>query len=80
MPRLIKYITAEIIQENVSDINAFKSIDMQVGLEDYAKVYNFTGFLQNFTKVIELEELPDLTYYGIIGNSNKKFTEIEISY
>lgn len=80
MPRLIKYITAEVIEENVTTIDGFSSINTQIGLEDYACVYNFTGYLQNFNQVIELTELPDLTYYGIVTNANKTFTEIEISY
>jgi hypothetical protein len=80
MPRLIKYISAEVIQENISEIDSFGSINTQVGLEDYVSVYNFTGFLQNFNQSIELTELPELKYYGIIANTNKSFTEIEISY
>lgn len=79
MPRLIKNISAEIIEESISTIS-FNSINGQLGLEDYVKVYNFTGFLQNFLSVYKTEELLDLRYYGIISNNNKTFTEIEISY
>ena len=79
MPRLIKNIIAEIIEENISTIN-FNSINGQLGLEDYVEVYNFTGFLQNFVNVYKTEELLDLTYYGIMSNNNKVLTEIEISY
>jgi hypothetical protein len=80
MPRLIKNIVGEVIEENVSSIDAFKNIEGQVGLEDYAAVYNFTGYLQNFSKLDSLVELETLSYYGLLTNRNKTFIEIEISY
>ena len=80
MPRLIKNITAEAIEENVSVISGFGTVNTQIGLEDYSNVYNFTGYLQNFTKVKTLIELPDLAYYGLAVNRNKIFDEIDISY
>ena len=80
MPRLIKYISAEAIEENIARIDGFKSIEGIVGMGDYINVFYLTAYLQNFIKVTELVEFPDLVYYGIVSNSNKTFTEIEISY
>lgn len=80
MPRLIKNISGEIIEENISIVKGIKSIEGQVGLEDYAKVYNFTGYLQNFTKVSELSEMLKLKYFGVMANLNKEWIEIEVSY
>jgi|AntAceMinimDraft_18_1070375.scaffolds.fasta_scaffold69154_2 hypothetical protein len=80
MPRLIKNIIAEFIEENISIVDGFNYIESQIGLEDYVSVYNFIGYLQDFSRVIELTELPEIKYYGIIPNRNKTFIEIEISY
>lgn len=79
MPRLIKNITSEIIEDKNALINKF-TINSDIGLEDYISIYNFTGFLQNFISVVELDEFVDLRYHGLISNNNKTFTEIEISY
>jgi len=80
MPRLIKKINAEVITENISVIDGFNRINTQVGLEDYAAVYNFTGYLQNFSKVDSLTNFNDIVYYGLAVNRNKDFIEIDISY
>lgn len=80
MPILVRKIEGEINSESISNIQGISLIEGQIGLEDYAKVYDYTAYLQNFTKVTESEVLNTTKYYGVIGNINNVFTEIEISY
>ena len=77
---LVKSIVTEVIEEQVATMDNFGGITAQVGLEDYAKVYGFVGFLQNFNKALDITDLPTLKMYGVSSNINKELVEIEISY
>lgn len=78
MPILFKNITGEIIDELTTDVNLAKSVSGEFGQEDYIGLSGFIAFLQDFTKVIESEDLTPPPTYGLRNNTN--FTTIEISY
>jgi hypothetical protein len=79
MPALIKNIKATVLDNFTSDINMI-TISGIVGQEDYFKVFNLEGFIQNFTKVTTTEEFPSITEYGLARNKNETFELLEISY
>jgi len=79
MINFIKNIEAEIIEEKISNIGIASIVNGVIGLEDYVDVYNFKGFLQNFTKVYHKEEYK-VNYKGVLSNIESDFIELEIDY
>jgi len=79
MIKYIKNIETEIIQENTDTVILTSNIGGKIGLEDYVDVYNFKGFLQNFTKV-ETKDVIDVNYKGVLDNTQKIFFELNIDY
>lgn len=78
MPYIVKKISGEVLNFFEGECTYLKGITGVVGLEDYIHVNNFIGFTQNFSKVVEVEVLPEIKYYGY--KHNFEIIELEISY
>lgn len=80
MPILIKSVNGKVLDNLTATINHVSVVEGTFGYSDWIRVGHLEAFLQNFKKVISTEELIISNKYGLIVNSNKSFTEIEISY
>ena len=79
MPKLLKTVTGEYLEDISGSIKYPKLINAEFGLEDYFKIYNLTGFLQNFTKINEVEYYTTPEFFGLVVNRDKVFINIEVN-
>ena len=77
---IIKNIQAEILANYTSNLYYLSSLESQIQYGDYIKINGFIGYLQNFSKAIELENLikPDL--FGLKNQYNLPTVTLNISY
>lgn len=80
MSILIKKVEGEILDNLEVKINSLKEIDSKFGYSDWFKIGTLEVFLQDYTKVLSIEEVDTTNNKGLSINKNKDFTEIEISY
>lgn len=80
MPRLLKQINAEIITEKIHELDGFNNVNAIISLGDYIDSYHYIGFIQYFNLNTKIEDFEDLKSYGLLGNNNRTFSEIEINY
>ncbi len=78
MPHLIKNIEGEVLDNFVGNTSSLSTIVGEIGLEDYIGLNNYTGYIQNFSKIEEVVGLTIPTSFGLINN-NEMIT-LEISY
>lgn len=78
MPKLLKNITANILNTFTSNVRLFKTLNTQFGEGDYVKVYGIEAFLQDYSQINITENLNKSLNFGLQINSN--FTILEISY
>lgn len=80
MPRLIKNIIGEVIQDTSSTIKNMLEFKSNIGYDDYVRVYGFEGFIQDYRFVIKTESITNNKIFGMLSNNNKEVIEIDISY
>jgi hypothetical protein len=78
MPKLIKGISASVLDHFIGETPLYQPLEGQVGQGDYIEIYGITAFLQDWSKVVKTTELPKLTNYGLKNTTS--FYEIKISY
>jgi hypothetical protein len=78
MPKLIKGISASVLDHFIGEAALYQPIEGQVGQGDYIEIYGITAFLQDWSKVVKTTELPKLTNYGLKQTTG--FTKLKISY
>tara|TARA_R110002050_G_scaffold79261_1_gene169297 strand:- start:9913 stop:10155 length:243 start_codon:yes stop_codon:yes gene_type:complete len=80
MSLLIKNVKGEILEDLEVKVNILKKIESKFGYSDWFKIGTLEVFLQDYTKVLSVEEIGTTNNKGLSINKNKDFTEIEISY
>ena len=80
MPKLIKNITATYDPILSDDVNLFKSIEGIAQTGDYQLVFGYIAFLQDYSQVETIVDLPTPQTFGLVVNNNREFIELNISY
>jgi hypothetical protein len=80
MPRLIKNISARVLDFLESESMTTWLIETSFGDEDYFELTGFIGYTQNFKFVNQVDELQPIVNYGLNINTDELFelnTEID---
>ena len=80
MPKLIKNIEAELVEEKEAQLKNSFSVNALIGNNLYFNVYGYIGYIQDFSSINKTNEMTSLTNKGIKENNKSDFTEIDISY
>lgn len=80
MPTLIRNITASILDNYIGDIYVIGKLSGEIQTEDYINIGAFTGYLQNFKKVIYLDKIQKPLTFGLKNQYNLPTITLEISY
>lgn len=78
MPLLLKKISANILDNFTQEISLVKSIKGDLGMGQYFLVYGLEAFLQDYSKIVEHEEITKPTNFGL--SNTQDFVLLEISY
>ena len=80
MPRLIKNISASVLNNYSGGISYYTTISSDIQFEDYINLNGFIAYLQNFTKVQNLIKLQKPSSFGLKNRLNIKVKILQISY
>lgn len=80
MPKLITKIEAKVLDNFVGSVYIFSNLTGQVQFEDYVNLNGFVAYLQNFTKVGFVQNLPKPQLFGLKNQYNLPTVTLQISY
>lgn len=80
MPRLIKSIQGNIVENIMGDVNYIIGVSGEAQLEDYINLNGFVAYLQNFSRVMSLTKLQTPSEFGLKNTYNVEINTLEINY
>ena len=80
MPKLLKSIQGNIVENIMGDVNYVIGVSGEAQLEDYINLNGFVAYLQNFSRVRSLTELQTPLEFGLKNTYNVEMSTLEISY
>jgi hypothetical protein len=80
MPILLRNIEARILDNFMSDIVIFGTIDASIQFEDYIRLNAFTAYLQNFTRAEIVSFLDKPITFGLKNQYHLPITTLEMDY
>jgi hypothetical protein len=80
MPKLLKKIEGEIINNITGDVSLIFSVSGQIQQEDYINLNGFVAYLQNFSKTELVTKLEKPLIFGLPNTYNIEVKTLEINY
>jgi hypothetical protein len=80
MPKLLKNISACLVDDSIGNVFLIKNVKGEVQGEDYINLGGLIGYLQDFSKIETSLNIEKPLLFGLKNEKNIKVININIDY